>query len=251
VHRARGNPVNDLEAREAELISRHDAEWTSELRTIASAWCIDRGFVVSVTARIPSFVSGAAKLETIAPLLCELVVDAGVPQVPDRQLEALANCPQLARLTSIDFTDGHSPSSSRAFKRLLASPHLGILKRLRLGCHSRGQGIGSSGTRAIAQCERLSHLEALHLCGQNLGEQGALVLAEAPNLRALEVLRLPRNRIPDRGVAALLASKNLPRLRRLELSDDVDAELTQPLRIARNRISAKMTRRLRSRGWQD
>jgi hypothetical protein len=172
-----------------------------------------RGFVEEVTAEARSFVAGAEQLFRLAPVRhVHLYWGADPPFVRARFMQIVAAVPQLARLRSLDLSDGF---------------------------------IGSDGVQALSVCEYLGGLEALDLRGGHVGERGVRALVEAPWFGNLTYLNLSDNDINAGAVHALgahldvLARAGKLKLRQLPLEGN-------PLRSAGTRVirSSRVLRRL-------
>jgi uncharacterized protein (TIGR02996 family) len=109
--------------RAKELLDARRVEWVPLLPAWASYPEFWRGLVGQVTARAADFLAEAEELRRRVPL-------EGVRLTEVRDLVALAGCPHLARLTSLDLF---------------------------------GTGIGAEGAAVLAASPYLAHLSSLHL----------------------------------------------------------------------------------------
>jgi uncharacterized protein (TIGR02996 family) len=163
--------------------------------------------------------------------------------------EALAACPSLERLTTLEFQGdwasylgdkgatvlagsvrlaplrtlrllnvGLGPAGMQA---LASSPHLTGLTELDLGDGSYNTNmIGPEGAEAIAHSEAYQNLTQLILNSNDLGDEGLAELTNSSTLTCLEGLSLKANDIGDEGLHALAQDGGLPRLSALQLTSN-------------------------------
>jgi uncharacterized protein (TIGR02996 family) len=79
---------------------------------------------------------------------------------------------------------------------------------------SNNNGFGDDGTRVLAECRHLEHLQVLRLANCNIGDEGVRVLAASPNLNNLVVLDLSNNPMGDSGCRVLLDPPQFRKLKR-------------------------------------
>jgi hypothetical protein len=110
-----------------------------------------------------------ARFVRSADALCRLTPLEGVRlvRVAPRQLAALAGCPALESVCSLELW---------------------------------GQGIGPEGTRALVSSPHLGPLDELGLCQCDLGDEGVQALAASPQLTSLRRLNLRINDVGTAGV---------------------------------------------------
>jgi uncharacterized protein (TIGR02996 family) len=260
--------VSPLREREAALLATVGSELASAIQPYVEDYRIDRGFVVSVTARPQVLAKRAALFAQASPLLEQVVLcyGGGVGRIPDQALDSLAASPLLAQLRHLDFSPNHFPGA-HAFARLLASKQLQRLHTLRLGFNRKGSGIGKTGARAIANSAALSELRELALPGQRLGPSGGMALllgaggasrgsggsarADRDNLSRLERLDLAYNSLEDEHGEALLEALSggaFPALCELQLENRLaeGAFENWQLDVAHNRISEPLAAKIRA-----
>jgi uncharacterized protein (TIGR02996 family) len=194
-----------LESRAEDLRARHESEWTPSVASLSRSLRVHfrRGFVETVTLEARAFVAGADELFRLAPVQnLQIVWGADPPHERARFMQTVAGIPHLARLRSLDLTDGY---------------------------------IGSDGVRALAVSEYLAGLESMHLGGGHIGERGIRALVEAPWFANLTFLDL-RNNDVNAGAAQALADgvDALDRAGRLRLREL--ALEGNPLRTAGSRV---------------
>ncbi len=134
------------------------------------------------------------------------------PMLGDAEAAALANCPRLSRLKSLDLsTNNIGPDGVSA---LLYSPHLARLEELDL----RGNPLSNPGLRRLAESPRAGQLTRLELIGTEFGNAGMRALASGrpARLRKLSLGGLGC-RIGWAGWDALARCEHLTGLRELDL----------------------------------
>jgi uncharacterized protein (TIGR02996 family) len=208
-----------LKTRERELLDEYKREWVGPLGRWACAHEFRRGFVEAITVRPEAFLEHAEALFQTAPIQSVTFQDVrfqlGSPN-PVRQsaapfLPRLAACPQLTRLSAIDFRwNGIGDSGVEA---LAASPNVSRLTSLLLSSNR----IGPAGARALALSPYLTRLVSLDLDDNPLGDEGAQALAASPNLGGLLTLGLAASGLGTAGARALVSSPYLARLKSLNV----------------------------------
>ncbi|MEM1350045.1 MAG: hypothetical protein AAGI01_15900, partial [Myxococcota bacterium] len=135
--------------------------------------------------------------------------------IEDHAAEAIAQCPQLKHVHTLDL--GHAPTLLEA--RILESSAIRPLAR------QSGEGVAA----ALAASPYVLGLQRLDLYHNELGPTGARALAAA-TMPSLEHLDVAINELGPDGARALLASPLMERLVHLDLSHNhLDATLHEPL----------------------
>jgi uncharacterized protein (TIGR02996 family) len=231
-----------LRLREQELLEQYGESWLAELPAIKGArW---EGFRRGIVAEV-SFTSfeamrvsahacrAAAPVEAVSvpwprkgearkssKPIAELR-ELSLTGRPDNENEVawLAGSPQLSTLRSLTVR-GLWPD---ALRRLLASPHLGGLKALRLPSNN----IGNAGINALTSTASLTSLEELDLSGRGVSQRynddpivrspGMERLAAWAGLASVRSLTLSSNDVGRPGLRALLRSRHTAALQELSL----------------------------------
>jgi uncharacterized protein (TIGR02996 family) len=167
--------------RERDLIVANGHAWSMGLRRFVISYWTRRGFVEAVTVRASVLVQHAAELFAMAPIRRAIIEDAAP------SMDALAGCPYLERLTSLQVREDFYLRNRRGF--------------------------GAEEARLLAQSPHLCNLVSLDLSGQHIGDEGAAFLARWPRLAALEHLDLRGCDISDRDVRAALRARLGKRVR--------------------------------------
>jgi uncharacterized protein (TIGR02996 family) len=222
----------ELETRERVLLKSHAGEWAGPLRERAEQWGFHRGFVEAVTLTARAFVRHGEEVLRAAPVR-EVHLRAA-----EDLMGTLALSPCLRRLTALDL-QGNS-IGDEGLGELLASPHLGGLRRLGL-CKTRMEPPGLHDL--LARADGLPALADLGLDSTFLYEEDFQALADSPlasRLRGLELegdaevswlelfagsspfvgltsLTLSEGSFGDPGCEVLAASARLSALRHLDL----------------------------------
>jgi uncharacterized protein (TIGR02996 family) len=264
-----------LQVREQQLLNAHRAEWERPCRGIGSRALFHRGFIEGLTMDAAVFLHRATELFRLTPLRqLRLQRAAGLG-------EALAACPDLARLTHLDLSANalseveikalaDSPFLTNlrrltligadlddvGFGALVRSPHLGRLMELDV----RLNHVGPEGVRGVGEESRLSSLTSLSLFGNRLGSQGGVELAASSGLPGLQHLNLGRNRIGSPGAQALAGAAFLGGVKTLNLcdnevrddgalrlTDDAALDGLSRLVLRGNLLTAEVRRRLQRR----
>jgi uncharacterized protein (TIGR02996 family) len=195
----------ELQDRERRLLAQHQAAWAEPLRGLVRKWTFRRGFIEQVTVEAEQFLAGADRLFRLAPVRHVRFQNAA------GSLNALAACPDLARLATLDLRE--NALQDEHLEVLTASPHLVRLANLRLGFNHLGDGAA----HFLATFFFLGSLATLDLYGNEIGPQGAQSLASSAHLSGLRTLILGSNDLGDAGVAELAAGRGLGRLNTLHL----------------------------------
>jgi uncharacterized protein (TIGR02996 family) len=230
-----------LRLREEELLKQHGEEWLAELPTIKGArW---EGFRRGIVADV-SFDSFEALRHSAHACRDVAPVEAATAHWPRRKesKKSFAPIAELRELTLIGrpfedeiawLADSPQLSTLRALivlgldagdlRRLVASPHLGGLRVLRL----ESNGLGTAGVRALTEAATLTALEKLDLSGPGYYEQyyddpiisaaGMESLADWAGLSRVRSLTLTGSDVRRAGLRALLRSPHAGALRDLSL----------------------------------
>lgn len=231
-----------LHLRERALLDAHGEAWLAELPKIEGArWegfrrgvvaevsfasfeamrkhaheCRAVAPVEAITVRWPRRREGRTTLKPIAELR-ELTL-TGMPDY--EAFEWVAQSPQLSTLRSLTARGLWGDS----LDRLLASPHLGRLKALRIPSNN----LGSRGLRALSHAVALTGLEELDFSSQARHEryhdaiiraEGVQALMNWPGIASVRVLNLRGNDLTRDGLRALVRSPHAAGLKELSLRD--------------------------------
>ena len=139
-------------------------------------------------------------------------------------MQAVASSPHLARLTSLEISDGYFYIGPAEVAALAASPHVGGLTALSL----HNNAMGDAGLAAVADSPRLARLTSLSLRFYGLedpdpaflGIEGVRALASSPHLTRLATLRLGGCRLLDEACLVLAEATNLACLHTLDLRNN-------------------------------
>lgn len=215
----------ELEAREKELVKKHEAEWLAPIRRYIRQWQLRRGFVDHVIADAGAFLDGLDALKQVPLTSAKLT---GFKASHAAKLAAATKHPTLRQLdlsrNRIDARTAHA----------LKSELLEGVRDLSLW----GNPLGDAGLAELAQA-RMPALRALSLSKVDATAKGVLALAKAPFFASLESLDLSFNR--ELGVDAVPAFDAATSLRRLDVDLTAMDEAT---------IEALKTRFPRKR-WDD
>jgi uncharacterized protein (TIGR02996 family) len=212
-----------LEAREQELLPAQTADWLERLGKYGvTDVVLRRGLPEEVTISAADFIGNMGEVLDAAPVRGATVFDC-------RDVEALAACPHLAKLTALDLNWNHIDAVGA--EALASSPRLANLMTL----HLDGNNIGNAGAEALATSPHLTNLVALHLDGNNIGNAGAAALAASPYLAGLILLDLRVNDIDTVGARALAYSPHLTHLASLAVGyNDIGPEGVEALAGSRH-----------------
>jgi uncharacterized protein (TIGR02996 family) len=233
-----------LEKQIRRVLRTHGKHWTKPLRDakLGKDWSFRRGFVDGVTMSATGFVNVAEQIFRLAP-----TIRSGRFPDASNEVNALADCPHLARLRELDLRRmcvcGYC-AIDRELRKLAASPHVSNLTLLRLAedrvddelashvAASRHLGrlltldlsdnrIGADGVRALLSSRHLTSLTTLDLSWNRLRTAGIRPLAEKTKLKSLTTLVLSGNVISSVGARILAGSPVLAQLTTLDLSSNV------------------------------
>jgi uncharacterized protein (TIGR02996 family) len=212
--------------RERQLLREHVPRWTEPFARLG---VLDVRFRLGLPERVRvplhAFVKHGAGIFALAPTLRSArIIDVTAAAAPQ-----LAACEHLARLEDLKAgARSQTPMRGAGAEALVASPHLGKLRRLSLARN----WIGTNAARAIAGADTLPSLRSVDLSlNDAVGARGASALVGAARLREvtlrwcgidaaldvgasrLESLDLSENALGDDGVRRLLGIRSLRRLR--------------------------------------
>ncbi len=234
-----------LRLRERALIEEHGEEWKEELPRIRGiTWeGFRRGFVAearfaslkalrenagdcweatpleAISVRWPRPRESHENLEAIAGLR-ELSI-TGTLYNAHREVGRLADMPLLSTLHALNIAD--SNLGVEGFGQLVASPHLGNLKALRVPRNYIGNGAISAltSTTSLTALEELdlSESQAYGRYGEDpiIDSAGLWDLAHWPGLTRLRSLNLSGNDVGREGLQVLLGSRHATALKELFL----------------------------------
>lgn len=161
----------ELEAREREMLEKHEVEWTGLLRGLVTFCLFHRGFIDEIATTAEGFLTHAETLFRLAPIREVHLSDVG------SYAARLAGCPYLARLRYLDLS-GTELSDSGAV--LLAnSPYLAGLTGLNLTAAC----IGDTGAEALARSPHLGSVTEMYLGGNSIGQAGRHALVASRHFR--------------------------------------------------------------------
>jgi uncharacterized protein (TIGR02996 family) len=194
-----------LESRQAALLEEFAELWTTPLKELhveAEDVTFVRGMVEEIRIEaFWAFLRTGKELFEAAPLLRDATFDNGLGDacgVGDRlNVERLAACPYLARLTSLALD--HCRIETAGAGLLASSHHVAGLMNLSLS----SADIGPEGARALAGSPYLRRLEHLFLYSNHVGDEGAVALASSSHLKRLESVVLINEGISEAAEAAL------------------------------------------------
>jgi uncharacterized protein (TIGR02996 family) len=206
--------VPALARRERELRRRHGKGWVGRLADLVRGFEFRRGFVEVIEVEAGQLLRYADTLFRLAPVR-HLRLHAEADQVGP-----LADCRHLENLTALDLTLQPCPERDRptlalgGLTRLLNSPHLARLTRLRL------RGFRVEAVTALARSRHLGGLARLDLGSNHLGPEAAAGLADL-RLPALADLRLGATQLPGTALRRLAGWPSLAGLTGLDLSTNL------------------------------
>jgi uncharacterized protein (TIGR02996 family) len=202
-----------LEARQRQLLLQHAEAWARPVRSLVRNYAFRRGFVAEVWLTARGLLAWGHRLCRRTPIQHLHLSRVRSPGTDQTSLcPALADCPELARLASLDL--GHNGLTSEDLQALLVSKHLGRLEALDLYANR----IGDAGLRALALSPLLGQLHTVNLDGNDFGPPGLRALGEAvQRLAAAEGLRLRQVYLGSSGGPAWVrqALASFPPLRRV------------------------------------
>lgn len=186
--------VEQLQAREKELLDAHSREWGQSLFGLGvDRWAFHRGFPEEIEIEARHLLNAHAKINALTP-----VRHINFGPMTDAEVGTLAALPVAPQLLTL--TIG-SPDGTR-----------------------RPSDVGVEGVRALAASDGLSALRRLTVRSQNMGIEGAIAISRSPTLTNLTHLTLTDrafNGRDDAGHRAIIASPTMANLERLQLGDGV------------------------------
>lgn len=232
-----------LEAREWDLLQKHQSQWFLPLRQVHTYEKAEmrRGFLSNLSLRVSApqmeLIDRDLRWEPIQKLGVHLIEEDAEeaflewpflkrirslylgPGLPDRQkepgsfLRQLLSAPMLTKLRSLRLYDSEG-NSREAGKVLADSSSLSHLRSLEL----QGGHLGTMSLEAILKADHLCGLERFALLGIRLGTVGAQLLADARPWEDLKCLKLSATEITAEGVRSIGMSPLLSSLTELDLS---------------------------------
>jgi uncharacterized protein (TIGR02996 family) len=213
----------ELEARERELLKRHEQQWVTPVRPWVKAWAFRRGFVEDIKADLDTVLANADKLFAAAPLR-RLTFTLPLPKPAVKHVifppkgplhrQLAKACPLLARLSEVDWTHNHI--GDRGLDALANSPIPFQVCRLNL----HNANIGDAGVAAMvssmAAFPRQRCLRDLETA--NIGDSGFQAMASSTPFPRLTTLILRNNPLGRSAAEALANSRLLAQLADLDLS---------------------------------
>jgi uncharacterized protein (TIGR02996 family) len=203
-----GTRDQSLRKRIRVLLDAHAEEWAGDLIDLVDRVYFRRGFPERVTLTVADLLESGEQLFARAPVRETVVVRA---QGPD--LAALAACPHLARLATLDFRE--CTVSQEDVPVLFASPHLSRLETLVF----RLSGLGDAVIQALAEARQPPKLKTLDLYDSGVTAAGVATLATCPGAASVERLILGNNHPwPEVSIVPLASSPYFGRLQTLHLA---------------------------------
>lgn len=223
-----------LKRTESELLTTHRDRWQGDATKWLHRAVFRRGFIELIECYVGGFLQHGRPLMEREPVF-ELILRS----VSSENLAELSECEHLANvrrltLTGASLQDGVValmsspyirnvrrlviPSAGlglKAVEAIAASGTLGPLDQLSIS----NNRVGNAGLKVIANHERFSGLERLHLAKAEIDDEGVEHLVGGQPFERLAELGLDRNEgITELGVAGMLDAPGLKALRRVELS---------------------------------
>jgi uncharacterized protein (TIGR02996 family) len=250
-----------LEDRADELLAAHRDEWLGTLGTQTSRRTFRRGFVESASVETGRFLDCAEEMFRAWPLRHLRVHGPDGDYADDEGVGQITQSQALSKLAALTVFCGANSLGPDAVAALADCPHLTNLRTLDLNAHDPGKGIGAEGVRRLANSPHLRKVTALRLRWQDVGDEGARALAESPMLPRLRVLDLGAvQEISDAGLIALFSSPGAGRLRWVNLEhtipglEAIDAILgwgakAKPIGLALGGMNWEASGRLGQASW--
>ncbi len=217
-----GTRRSPLVQREQQLLRLHEDEWTSSVCSLMKRrrrgffnWKFIRGFIEEVWLDPRHSLAGIDELFQLAPIRClAFQMNHEERTFPGEYRAlfpcALANCPLLKRVVSLEVSFSHLGSDG--IQALIFSDYLDNLKSLNL----HDNRIGDGGARALAGSSLLERLEKLDLSNNAIGPVGVRALASALAAQGetskLRSLGLQGNPLRATGMRVILDSPILRRV---------------------------------------
>ncbi len=245
-------------AREWQLITAHDKEWTPTLLqphapipvvhdALRYKW--ERGFIHAVQMTPQEFVNTDLFDQCLqqAP-----ITDLYFEDITSRQMAVVTSCDRLQHVQGLHL---HRGVTDEHLRLLATSHHLRLLRHLNVSFSehfteaglqvfanssafpnlrvldlSYNSNLNDAGLAALAASTQLQGLESLDLTCARLGAASAIALAASTTLPNLCHLGLGYNQIDNEGAHALATSSHLGSLRSLDLSyNNIDHRAAQAL----------------------
>ena len=208
--------------RQAELLNRNRAAWTSQLAGLVLGIDFRRGIPDSASVDAATFLDRGEELFRrlrvrrlrlldaapviaklfLSPLLANLrELDLCNADLGNAGLTLLARSPFLKTLESLDL--GFNGVTDAGIEPLARAGNLAELNSLALNDNN---GISDDGLRAIAESPFFAGLTSLDVSGNDIGETGIAAVAASPAMRQLRGFRVNGNRIGDSGLTMLVQS---------------------------------------------
>lgn len=200
----------ELATREADLLLRHRAAWTTHLAEFVSGVAFRRGIADSVVVDAGVFLARGDELFRAAGE--NTIRRVRLLDTP-RVLAKLVHAPILTRVRELDLCGNELGNGG--VNLFVRSPHLSHLEALDLGFN----GIDDAGVRLLARASTFPGLRelALNENGQ-ITADGVRLLAESPFFAGLRVLDLSGNDVNEGGVKSLTQKTAMPELHTLRLA---------------------------------
>ncbi len=232
-----------LELRDRVLTATAAKDWCRFGGKVGSDWRWHGGLPEAVTLGSRELLQHGADLFALAPIR-----DLTLRPLDPHDIDTLAASPLLGRLHSLDVSQTDTPPQGATrnlldseVTQLIASPHLGGLRRLVLARNRVGTGTmralvaahhlsglreldlqnnvcGAAAMEILAQARLFTQLTHLDLSGNVLGAAGLQALAASPLCQSLTMLRLTNTQLQPTGLGALASSPHFKRLVRLEVN---------------------------------
>lgn len=174
-----------LNARQEELLRRHERAWRAEVPDwVPRTSVFRRGFIDSLACTADEFVTRAESLESV-PLLNLHLWHAG------SRIKQVLECPLLARVHKLSLSN--NTLSDVAAEAIASSPYLARATWLDLGYNQ----VTDAGAAALSASPYLSNLTECCLNHNAISPTGAESLLASPRLPKLRWLLLVNNPIPE------------------------------------------------------
>jgi uncharacterized protein (TIGR02996 family) len=198
-----------LREREQALLAENEAAWRAVLPEWLAGSRVEfrRGFVGGLSLSVEDFIPLGHLLFQCVPL------DGADLHHAANSIDALTSCPHLGRLRRLKLGTG---IRSEEAGWLVHSPRVARLRSLDLA----GNNIGRVGATDLSVSPHLAELTTLILTGNDIQNAGALALATSECLPNLTTLDLRRTGASAKGIEAVFRSTRLPNLRELRLGDE-------------------------------
>jgi uncharacterized protein (TIGR02996 family) len=197
-----------LAKRERSLLNKHEGTWKEELPEWARIGVyFHRGFPSILGCYLDVLVGKLALLVKTNPIEGVMLSVGGAS--PDT-VEALAECPEVARFTELKLW--HNDVGTKGAKAIARSSWFAGLKTLHLGA----VGLKDPAVKALAASAHLAGLTELNLSSNSFGTAGlGAILAGPWKLQTLTIHGAPLHGI---GMATLAAAASLSTVSTLEIS---------------------------------